>query len=87
MNALASTGLIFALIAIAVLILIYLYSCVYKLAKRYGRNAGAHTVISLFLSPFVSIIHLLCAGETDEHRKARIQEEEKWRAGVHKVEE
>lgn len=87
MDVLASSGLVFALIAIVVLILIYLYSCVYKLAKRYGRNAAGHTVISLFLSPFVSIIHLLCAGETDEHRKARIQEEERWRADVHKVEE
>ncbi|MBQ6583640.1 MAG: hypothetical protein IIX42_00630 [Alistipes sp.] len=86
MDVLASSGLVFALIAIVVLILIYLYSCVYKLAKRYGRNAAGHTIISLFLSPFVSIIHLLCAGETDEHRKARIQEEEKWRAEVHKTE-
>lgn len=51
-------------------------------AKRLGRDLGCYILLSVLLSPFFSIIILLLLGETDEHRKARVIEEEMWRRSL-----
>lgn len=76
----------FLLVAAVIALYVYFICGIYKLASRYGRSAGAHTFLAVVITPILPIIYLLCAGETDEHRKARIQEEEKWRAEVSKDE-
>lgn len=58
---------------------ILLLSAVYKYAKRLGQERITWVVVSLFCSPIVGLIGLYMEGETDEHRKTRIIEEEKWR--------
>lgn len=58
---------------------ILLLSAVYKYAKRLGQERITWVVVSLFCSPIVGLIGLYMEGETDEHRKARIIEEEEWR--------
>ena len=52
---------------------------VYKLAERYGKEAGSWTLISLFITPMVCIILLWCIGETKEKLKERIASEEVYR--------
>lgn len=56
-----------------------LLGAVYKYAKRLGQERTTWVVISLFFSPVVGLIGLYMEGESDEHRKERIMEEERWR--------
>lgn len=58
---------------------ILLLSAVYKYAKRLGRERNTWVVISLFCSTIIGLIGLYMEGETGEHRKARVIEEENWR--------
>ncbi len=58
---------------------ILLLSAVYKYAKRLGQERITWVVVSLFCSPIVGLIGLYMEGETDEHRRTRIIEEENWR--------
>lgn len=51
-------------------------------AERLGRSFGGYTCFSIFLGCFFPIIILLLLGETDEHRKARVIEEEMWRRSL-----
>lgn len=48
-------------------------------AERLGRSSGGFALLALFFSPILSAFFLFMLGETNEHRKARIIEEEKWR--------
>lgn len=58
---------------------ILLLGAVYKYAKRLGQERITWVVVSLFCSPIVGLIGLYMEGETDEHRRTRIIEEENWR--------
>lgn len=58
---------------------VLLLSAVYKYATRLGQERITWVVISLFCSPVVGLIGLYMEGESDEHRKERIMEEEQWR--------
>ena len=58
---------------------ILLLSAVYKYAKRLGQERITWVVVSLFCRQIVGLIRLYMEGETDEHRKTRIIEEENWR--------
>lgn len=58
---------------------VLLLSAVYKYATRLGQERITWVVISLFCSPVVGLIGLYMEGETNEHRKARVIEEEMWR--------
>lgn len=77
MGLIALLGVLFwVMIFIAYVLLL---SAVYKYATRLGQERITWVVISLFCSPVVGLIGLYMEGETDEHRKTRIIEEEKWR--------
>lgn len=53
--------------------------CTGAYADRLGRSIGAFVFLAFICSPFFVAFILFMLGETDEHRKARIIEEEKWR--------
>lgn len=77
MGGIAFLGLLFwVMIFIAYLLLL---SAVYKYATRLGQERTTWVFISLFCSPVVGLIGLYMEGESDEHRKERIMEEEQWR--------
>jgi len=66
-----SSGLLqIALLILAVAILLTIG--VYHLAKKNGRDATVWVLTSLFISPILSLIILLCIGETSEKREERI---------------
>ena len=69
-------------VVIVVIVYIPLMFGVYHLAERYGREAGSWTLVSLFISPIVCIILLLCIGETKAKWEERIVEEELLRSRV-----
>lgn len=48
-------------------------------AKRLGQGAGIPIFMGIFFTPLIAFFYLYMLGETDAHRKARIQEEEKWK--------
>lgn len=48
-------------------------------AKRLGQGDFAPILMSIFFTPLIAFFYLYLLGETDAHRKARIQEEEKWK--------
>lgn len=50
-----------------------------KCAETRGREYGMWFIGAFLLSPIWVIIVLLCLGETNERRKERILEEEKWK--------
>lgn len=77
MELIALFGVLFWVIIFIAYIL--LLSAVYKYAKRLGQERITWVVISLFCSPIIGLIGLYMEGETDEHRKARVIEEENWR--------
>ena len=76
--------LLLALLAIA--LYAYAISAVAKFANRLGRTE-VHTILAVILTPILPLLYLFCAGETDEHRKARIEQEEKWRIAISKAEQ
>jgi uncharacterized membrane protein len=49
---------------------------VYHLAERYGRDGAGWTFGSLFISPIVCIVILLCLGETTEKSEKRIRQQQ-----------
>lgn len=53
--------------------------CTAAYADRLGRNGGAFSLLALFFSPIIAAFFLFMLGETNEHRKERIIEEERWR--------
>lgn len=65
---------------------VLLLSAVYKYATRLGQERITWVVISLFCSPVVGLIGLYMEGESDEHRKARVIEEEMWRRSYSNIE-
>lgn len=48
-------------------------------AKRLGQENGIPIFLGIFFTPLIAFFYLYMLGETDAHRKARIQEEEKWK--------
>lgn len=76
-----------AFVAVIIIVLAILILCVLALvpahmAKQRGRSFWGWLVFSVFFSCFLGIIFVAALGETDEHRKFRILEEEKWRRGI-----
>lgn len=53
--------------------------CAGAYADRLGRSIGTFAFLAFLCSPFIVAFILFMLGETDEHRKARIIEEERWR--------
>ena len=86
-GALAGMGML-AILALVIVILFPVYVALIisaaRMAGRYGRSSfgwGFLTFLTLAF-PCGTIVCLYALGETDEHRKARIQEEERWRGDV-----
>ena len=65
-----------------ILVCIPLMFGVYYIAERNGRDAVVWLLLSLFISPIVCIIILLCLSETEEKRERRIVDEELLRQRV-----
>ena len=63
---------------------VYLIRAVYLLSKRLGRTSVLHTILAVVFTPILPLLYLFCAGETDYHRKARIEQEEKWKIAISK---
>lgn len=74
----ASTFGAFAIIFLIIVWLILL-GAVGSYAKRLGRDSASWGVFSFFFSPLLGAFALWLKGETDEHRKERIIEEEDWK--------
>lgn len=72
-------ALIVIYVIILIILLIWLLYATYMFAERRGRHGDLYVLISLFFTPLFPWIILLLLGETDEHRKERIIEEERWR--------
>lgn len=66
---------------------VYLIRAVYLLSERLGHTSVLHTILAVVVTPILPLLYLFCAGETDDHRKARIEQEEKWRIAISKAEQ
>lgn len=66
---------------------VYLIRAVYLLSERLGHTSVLHTILAVVVTPILPLLYLFCAGETDDQRKARIEQEEKWRIAVSKAEQ
>ena len=53
-----------------------------RMARKRGRHAFPWVLLALFTSPITPAILLLCLGETEQHRKERIIEEERLRLTI-----
>jgi hypothetical protein len=78
-------GLILILFIIA--LYAYLIRAVYLLSERLGHTSVLHTILAVVATPILPLLYLSCAGETDFHRKTRIEQEEKWRIAISKAEQ
>lgn len=83
-----STLLAFTIVFWTVTFLIYIIWAFFvgEYARRLGRGETSWFLFAFFLSPIFAIIVLFMKGETDEHRKARIIEEEIWRRSCNNTE-
>lgn len=72
-------GLIVFIWCIIFVVWIFGLICAGSYAERLGRSLGGWLVVALLISPIFVAILLYMLGETNEHRKARIIEEERWR--------
>lgn len=79
--------LIFILAVVLVGLYTYLIRAVYLLSERLGHTSVIHTILAVIFTPALPLLFLFCAGETDEHRKMRIEQEEKWRIAISKAEQ
>ncbi len=52
---------------------------IFPFAKNRGRNGLGWFIFSVFFSPLLGFIVLLCLGDTEERRKEKIIEDEKLR--------
>jgi len=52
------------------------------IANNQGRSGFGWFILGALISPFLSIIILLCIGETEEKRKEKIAKEEFWRMEI-----
>lgn len=66
---------------------VYIIRAVYLLSERLGHTSVLHTILAVVATPILPLLYLFCAGETDDQRKARIEQEEKWRIAVSKAEQ
>ncbi|WP_455188157.1 hypothetical protein [Bacteroides congonensis] len=58
---------------------VYILFIVSQYADRNGRSMVWWVILSVLFTPIFGLLGLYMLGETDEHRKARIIEEEEWR--------
>ena len=79
--------LVLLLILFIIALYVYLIRAVYLLSERLGHTSVLPTILAVVVTPVLPLIYLSCAGESDEHRKARIEQEEKWRIAVSKAEQ
>ena len=72
-----NTGIIIAIIVVAVILAIYLgiCACVGKYAKNRGRSFWLFFIISIFLNPVIGFIIAALAGESISFREERIRRE------------
>lgn len=75
------------LILFIIALYVYLIRAVYLLSERLGHTSFMHTILAVVVTPILPLLYLFCAGETDYHRKTRIEQEEKWRIAVSKAEQ
>ena len=68
---------ILIMLAIIINALILLYY-VYELACRNGRSSLYWIILSLCVTPIISIILLSCIGETEEKRRERLWKDEEY---------
>lgn len=74
-----SMGFFAIVILIAIIInAIILFWYVYEMASKNGRSVFYWVVLSLCLTPIVSIIMLSCIGETEEKRRERLLKDEEY---------
>lgn len=76
------------------LVLIYLMLCLFlnmlialipvSMARSRGRSQFGWFIFSIFFSSIISIIILLCLGDTDKRRMEKICEEEEIREAIRK---
>ena len=52
------------------------------IANNQGRSGLGWFILGAVISPFLSIIILVCMGETEEKRKEKIAKEEFWRMEI-----
>lgn len=52
------------------------------IANNQGRSGLGWFILGAVISPFLSIIILVCMGETEEKRKEKIAKEEFWRREI-----
>jgi len=76
-----------AFIAVLIIVLWIFILCVLALipasmAEHRGRSYWGWFFFSVLFSCFLGILFVAALGETDEHRKKRIIEEEMWRRGI-----
>lgn len=79
--------MIFILAVVLVGLYTYLIRAVYLLSERLGHTSVLHTILAVVVTPILPLLYLFCAGETDDQRKARIEQEEKWRIAISKAEQ
>lgn len=75
-NSIGFLAVIF-IIAIIVNALILLYF-VYELASKNGRSIFYWIILSLCVTPIISILLLSCIGETEEKRRERLWKDEEY---------
>lgn len=76
--------LIFIIALFIIALYVYLIRAVYLLSERLGHTSVLHTILAVVVTPILPLLYLFCAGETKEHHKARIEQEEKWRIAISK---
>lgn len=71
----------FGVVSIIFIIIIWfiLLGAISSYAKRLGRDEIGWVIFSIFCTPLAGAFALWLKGETDEHRKNRIIEEENWK--------
>lgn len=78
-----STGAIVLLCLFIIIPFIVACATCGTMASRLGRSSVLWVLLSIFsINPIVCIICLYGLGETNEHRKKRVMEEEEWKNKV-----
>lgn len=63
------------IIVVIIAVYIGMSFVVASMARKRGRDVFGWVLLSLFLSPFLTMIILFCLGETEEKWKERLEEE------------
>lgn len=81
-NLFLASGILYLLIYLFINMLIALIPAV--MARSRGRSQFGWFLFSVLISPIISIIILLCLGDTEKRRIEKISEEEEIRAKIRK---